>query len=53
MASGLKTKLALNQFLAFLKHFKGPKESIGTFEFQIEPVVPCKLTTKVDNNSFY
>ena len=49
MKSGLNSKLALNQFLPYLNHFPGPKKSIGTFDVQIEPVVPYKLTPEVDN----
>ena len=52
MKSGLDSKLPLNQFLPYLNRFAGPKKSIGTFDVQIEPVVPYKLTPEVYNKTF-
>ena len=48
-SKALNSKLTLNQFSSYPNHFPGPKESIGTFDVQIEPVVPYKLTPEVDN----
>ena len=47
MMSDPNRKLALNQFLIRLNYFLGPKKSKGTFDVQIEPVVPWNLTPEI------